>query len=272
MNNGDALGDRMKRYEEVSKISLMRRTPVIVRLDGKAAHTFTRGFIKPFDDKFFLPSMRETMKALCENIQGCVFGYTQSDEITLFLKDWQHLDSDAFFSNEVQKICSITASMATLHFNKIFTSKVFNAEKARIENIDNAVIFDSEEQRNAYVKAAQVGLMFDSRCFNVPKEEVVNNFIWRQNDAARNSILSYGQHLIGKKKTIGMKCKDIVTVTREMDKDWNILPDYDKRGVYCRTISVERNGACRKEWIIGYDTPDFRKENEIITCLLSGEE
>lgn len=266
------LGERMKQYEAVSKTTLMRRTPVIVRLDGKAAHTFTRGFIEPFDDKFFLPSMRETMKALCENIQGCVFGYTQSDEITLLLKDWQHLDSDAFFANEVQKICSVTASMATLYFNKIFTSKVWNAEKARIEKIDNSVIFDNDEQKQIYVKAAQTGLMFDSRCFNLPMEEVVNNFIWRQNDAVRNSILGYGQYLIGKKKIFGMKCDDIVTATRDMGKDWNMLPEYDKRGTYCRAILVERNGVYRGEWIIGYDTPNFQKQNGMITALLSGEE
>ena len=93
----DKLGDRMKHnYEEVSKIRLTRRMPVIIRLDGKAFHTFTRGFKKPFDE-VFNKAMQSTMKYLCENIQGCVLGYTQSDEITLVLIDYQTLETSAWF-------------------------------------------------------------------------------------------------------------------------------------------------------------------------------
>ena len=119
-----ALGTRMKEfYETVSKTKLVRRMPVMIRLDGKAFHTFTRGFHKPFDD-ILIKSMQETMKYLCENIQGCVFGYTQSDEITLVLIDYKKITSSAWFDYEVQKICSISASMATLAFNKFFTKNV----------------------------------------------------------------------------------------------------------------------------------------------------
>lgn len=112
-NNRDSLGDRMKRYENVPKVSLVRRMPVIIRLDGKAFHTFTRGFVKPFDT-LLMQTMNDTMKYLCENIQGCVMGYTQSDEISLVLVDYQTLTSDAWFDNNVEKMCSIAASMATL--------------------------------------------------------------------------------------------------------------------------------------------------------------
>lgn len=56
------------------------------------------------------------MRYLCENIQGCVFGYTQSDEITLILVDYKNLTSAAWFDYEVQKVCS----MATMVFNKIY--------------------------------------------------------------------------------------------------------------------------------------------------------
>ena len=68
--------------------------------------------------------MQETMKYLCENIQGCVLGYTQSDEITLILVDYKNLNSSAFFDYEVQKMCSIAASMATMRFNKVFEEEV----------------------------------------------------------------------------------------------------------------------------------------------------
>lgn len=120
----DELGTRMKEfYESVPKTKLMRRTPVAIRIDGKAFHTFTRGFSKPFDD-VLINTMQDTMKYLCENIQGCVLGYTQSDEITLILVDYKRLNSSAWFDYEVQKMCSIAASMATMAFNKFFESNV----------------------------------------------------------------------------------------------------------------------------------------------------
>jgi tRNA(His) 5'-end guanylyltransferase len=119
----DDLGTRMKTfYEEVPKTRLTRRTPVAIRIDGKAFHTFTRGFDKPFDEVLG-NAMVATMKYLCENIQGCVFGYTQSDEITLILIDYQKLTSSAWFDYEVQKICSIAASMATMEFNRQFNEE-----------------------------------------------------------------------------------------------------------------------------------------------------
>lgn len=104
-------------YEQIPKIKLMRRCPVLIRIDGKAFHTFTRGFERPFDE-ILIKTMQETTKYLCENIQGCVFGYTQSDEITLVLVDYKKLTSSAWFDYEVQKMCSMAASKATMAFNK----------------------------------------------------------------------------------------------------------------------------------------------------------
>ena len=120
MSVKDDLGKRMKTfYEQVPKTKLMRRCPVAVRIDGKSFHTFTKNFQKPFDE-VLIKTMQDTMKYLCENIQGCVLGYTQSDEITLILVDYKKLTSSAWFDYEVQKICSIAASMATMAFNQIF--------------------------------------------------------------------------------------------------------------------------------------------------------
>ena len=121
----DDLGTRMKTfYESAPKIHLMHRCPVAIRIDGRAFHTFTKGFQKPFDE-ILMKSMQETMQYLCENIQGCVFGYTQSDEITLILVDYKNLTSTAWFDYDVQKVCSIAASMATMAFNKFFYENVF---------------------------------------------------------------------------------------------------------------------------------------------------
>ena len=118
-NNKDSLGDRMKYYEYVTRNYLTRKLPVICRIDGKAFHSFTRGLKKPFDE-IFIKSMQDTMKYLCENVQGCVLGYTQSDEITLVLVDYQDRDSCAWFDNNIQKMVSVSASMATLAFNNAF--------------------------------------------------------------------------------------------------------------------------------------------------------
>ena len=114
----DDLGNRMKTfYEEIPKTKLMRRCPVICRIDGKAFHTFARGFKRPFDDVLIM-TMQETAKYLCENIQGCQLAYTQSDEISLLLIDYQRFETSAWFDYEIQKMCSISASMATMAFNK----------------------------------------------------------------------------------------------------------------------------------------------------------
>lgn len=121
-NQRDSLGDRMKRYECVSRNYLTRRVPVIIRIDGKAFHTFTKGMRKPFD-RILMSAMQDTMRFLCANIQGCVFGYTQSDEITLVLTDYASIRTDAWFGYNVQKMCSIAASMATLAFNKAFAEQ-----------------------------------------------------------------------------------------------------------------------------------------------------
>lgn len=120
----DNLGDRMKEnYENRAKTQLLRRTPVIIRLDGKAFHTFTRGFKKPFDD-ILTEAMQQTMLTL---FQGCVLGYTQSDEITLVLTDYKKLETAAWFDYDIQKVCSVSASIATLAFNRGFLDAIRNS-------------------------------------------------------------------------------------------------------------------------------------------------
>ena len=114
MSTNITIGDRMKEYyENITRNKLTRRTPVIIRLDGKAFHTFTRGFDKPFD-KCIVTSMQETMNYLCNNIQGCVLGYTQSDEISLLLCDYQKLDTAAWFDYNIQKMVSVSAKLSAI--------------------------------------------------------------------------------------------------------------------------------------------------------------
>lgn len=208
----DDLGKRMKEYyEQIPKTKLMRRTPVIIRLDGKAFHTFTRGFNKPFDE-VLMQTMQETTKYLCENIQGCVLGYTQSDEITLVLIDYQTFDTAAWYDYEVQKMCSVSASMATMQFNRLF-------EKYASVDPDR------------YRKALNAGAMFDSRVFNIPKEEVTNCIYWRQLDASRNSIEMVGQANFSHKELHKKSCNDIQDMLMlQKGINWNNFPIPQKRG------------------------------------------
>ncbi len=238
----DDLGTRMKTfYENIPKTRLMRRVPVVIRLDGKAFHTFTRGFQKPFDF-VLMDTMQQTMKYLCENIQGCVFGYTQSDEITLILVDYQKFTSSAWFDYEVQKICSISASMATMAFNRFFAQDVdkwgvetFGYEWYEGGTNDPEVINTPEwKLAEIYSKAIDKGAMFDARCFNIPKEEVTNLIYWRQLDATRNSIQMVGQAHFSHNELQDKTCNMIQDMLMtKYGINWNDFTTPCKRGAAC---------------------------------------
>ena len=229
----DDLGTRMKTfYEQIPKTKLMRRTPVIIRIDGKAFHTFTRGFQKPFDE-VLIQTMQETTKYLCENVQGCVLGYTQSDEISLVLVDYQRFETSAWFDYEVQKMCSISSSMATMAFNKYFAK---NVDDYRFDKWDGISKYEkgTEEYIKTLLKAVEKGAMFDARCFNIPKEEVTNLIYWRQLDATRNSIQMVGQANFSHKELQNKSCNDIQDMLHEQKGiNWNDYPTVYKRGTAC---------------------------------------
>ena len=258
----DELGKRMKiYYEHIPQTKLMRRTPVAIRIDGKAFHTFTRGFRKPFDD-VLITSMQQTMKYLCENIQGCVLGYTQSDEITLILVDYQTLDTCAWFDYEVQKLCSISASMATMAFNKYFT---FNLDEYRRNSLENGTEFD-RTYWETLIKAAEKGAMFDARCFNIPKEEVTNLIYWRQLDATRNSIQMAGQSYFSHSELHGKSCNDIQDMLMlQKEINWNDFPVYKKRGSCCvkkpTKIITDGGELVVPKWTIDIQIPIFKGED-----------
>lgn len=262
----DSLGDRMKKYEGVPKIALMRRNPVIIRIDGKAFHTFTRGFQRPFDD-ILIKSMQETMKYLCENIQGCKIGYCQSDEISLLLTDYEKINTAAWFDYEVQKMCSIAASMATLAFNRVFNEKVENA------NIDSYVGLNvGFEYLSALDKAVEKGAMFDARVFSIPKDEVCNYFIWRQQDATRNSIQMVGQANFSHKELQNKSCDKIQDMLMlEKGINWNDFDVTKKRGSCCtktgiHTVVNMQSGEQveRLVWEIDKEIPIFTQDRNYI--------
>ena len=269
----DELGRRMKEYyENIPKIKLMRRTPVIIRIDGKAFHTFTRGFKKPFDE-IFMKSMQETTKYLCENIQGCVLGYTQSDEISLLLIDYKNLNSSAWFDYEVQKMCSIAASMATLAFNKAFAHEI----AAQSKRVYTEYLTDKDSNYiDSLENAMNKGAMFDARCFNIPKEEVANYFYWRQLDATRNSIQMVGQANFSHKELQNKSCNDIQNMLlTQKDINWNTMPTYQKRGSACIKYEdcveyPDGTHVWRNKWKIDKEIPIFKNEGrEYIEKLIN---
>lgn len=272
------LGDRMKNnYENISRYYLTRRMPVIARLDGRAFHTFTRGFKKPFDD-VLVKTMQDTMKYLCENIQGCVLGYTQSDEISLVLTDYAELTTDAWFGNNLQKMCSVSASMATLAFNKAFNDNI-------VRYIDNRldagcdVTDDLAEYTKILINARNKGAMFDSRVFTIPKEEVCNALIWRQQDATRNSIQSVGQANFSQKELHGKSCNNIQDMLMtQKGINWNDYATTLKRGSCCIKVDdgltkYDEVGNIsdyipRSKWVIDDEIPIFTQDRNYVEKLI----
>lgn len=257
MSFNDDLGTRMKEYyEAIPKTKLIRRMPVALRLDGKSFHTFTRGFQKPFD-AVLMDAMQNTMQYLCQNIQGCVFGYTQSDEITLILIDYQTLTTDAWFDYEVQKLCSVSASMTTMAFNQFFRMSIWD-EDITWKSGFTPQSMDVQIAHNEYIAkmtvAANKGAMFDARCFNIPKEEVCNLIYWRQLDATRNSIQMVGQAYFPHAELQGKKCSDIQDMLMERYKiNWDKYPTPCKRGTAC----IYKDG----KWAIDTDMPILKGED-----------
>ena len=265
-NKKDSLGDRMKEnYENRSKTYLTRRTPVIIRLDGKAFHTFTRGLKKPYDE-ILHNTMNETLKYLCENIQGCKLGYTQSDEITLLLTDYDTLTTSAWFDYNVQKICSVSASMATMAFNRFFT-KFFNE-----------IFIYGKDESEEYTRTLfnKIGIaMFDARCFNIPESEITNCFVWRQQDATRNAIQMLGQCNFSHKELQNKSCNDIQDMLMlQKGINFNDMPTAFKRGVCCVKVTKEdvnidletneETRCTRSEWVLDGEIPIFTQDRNYI--------
>lgn len=275
--------ERLEKAEKHEPNFLTRRVPAIIRLDGKAFHTFTKGMEKPFD-LVLTQAMQETMKHLCENIQGCVLGYTQSDEITLVLTDYATIQTDAWFGYNIQKMCSVSASMATMAFNREFERIAEdwfhdNGPYWKSIGVDVDVDLTIYKRYNAYQKKMFTA-MFDSRVFSVPKEEVCNCLIWRQQDATRNSIEAVGQanfsHHELHKKTCNM-IQEMLWSQRGIN--WNDFLTELRRGSCCikrqfeETIDDPRNPdqkitVCRNRWIIDHEIPIFTQDREYIERLI----
>ena len=220
----DELGDRMKsQYENRTKTYLPRRTTTIIRIDGKTFHTYTRGLKRPYDEDL-MKAMDDTALFLCQQVQGCCLAYVQSDEISLALTDFATPETQAWFDGNVQKITSVSASIATFMFNHIRPTGT---------------------------------ALFDSRVFTIPDPvEVLNYFIWRQQDAIRNSIQSAAQALFSQKILNGVNTTKLKEMMLENNVDWNDYPATFKHG---RCVVKYGYG-----WEIDKNIPKFTEDVEYL--------
>jgi tRNA(His) 5'-end guanylyltransferase len=229
----DDLGNRMKGYERVPNIRLTPRMPFIIRVDGKAFHSFTKGFDKPWDLKL-VEAMTTAAQHLMKEVMGSKIAYIQSDEISILCTDYDRLESQPWFDKKVQKICSVSASIATMAFNSDLLKS-----KGKIHHA-----------------------CFDARVFPIPKEEVCNYFIWRQQDAVRNSIQGLGQNKFSHKQLQGKNGSQIQEMLfQEHGINWNALETWKKRGwcVVREKTETERT-LIKPDW----DSPTFSQDRDYI--------
>lgn len=246
----DSLGDRMKlNYENRTRFSLPLRANTIIRVDGKAFHTYTRGLTRPFDIGL-INDMDGTAIYLCKNIMGCKFAYVQSDEISLFITDYDQLNTQAWFDNNLQKMTSVSASMATRAFNELRLQRL---------GIDR-------------MKWAE----FDSRVFQIPmSQEVINYFIWRQQDATRNSISAVAQSLYSHKELNGKNSNQLQEMIFQKGINWNDYPIKYKRGriilkeTYTKEIDpiVEKSTTSTRTRWVSVEPPIFTHEPDFLLNL-----
>lgn len=212
----------MKLYESANKPILPINSYVMVRVDGKAFHTFTRGMQRPFDETM-VGSMNAAMLKLCNDMQNVVFAYCQSDEISVLMYDGVSIKAQPFFANEVQKICSISASITTAAFNQAILSY-------RISKLPDCFVLGDVLAITGKKQAE-----FDSRCFVLPnKYEVVNYMLWRYQDCVRNSISSLAQSVFSHKQLHKKNNSEQQNMLyTEKGINWNDLDDTLKRGRLC---------------------------------------
>lgn len=246
----DSLGDRIKSYEDAYRHYLPIRMPIIIRIDGKAFHTYTKGCKKPVDENL-VSVMDDTASYLCKNIQGAQIAYVQSDEISILLNNYKSIDTQPWFENNIQKMVSISASMASAVFTGL-SGKIFGGTN----------------------KLA----LFDSRVFVLPKEDVNNYFLWRQQDATRNSVQMLARSLYSHKECTNKNNSQLQEMCFQKGSNWNDCPTSQKRGrAIIKTIFFQSGKDPRTEdeifvertkWVVDNEIPIFSQDKGYIEKYL----
>lgn len=282
----DSLGDRMKSYENINRTYLPGRVPIVIRLDGCHFHTFTKGFKKPFDD-MLMEAMQETAMALCREIEGVKMAYTQSDEISLLITNNDTWETQPWFGNNIQKMVSVAASIATLAFNRAWNNLCdehceYHAAWGMFESGYSSAkeVIAADKLVKAYERACNTGAIFDARVFVLPADEVCNYFWWRQSDAIRNSIQSMGQAHFSHKELMNKNCENIKQMLVEKNLKWESIPVSCQRGVCVikkptkvkTQINLETGSymeMTRNRWTVDDNIPLFWENRKYIDSLFN---
>lgn len=243
----DSLGERMKMYENSYRTHLPENLPIIIRLDGAHFHTFTKDLVKPFDEKL-MESFAETCKYLAEKINGVKYVYHQSDEISLLIRNDDNVNTQAWFKNNLQKLVSISASLATAKFN--------------------------EEIRKHYPEKELA--TFDSRVFILPEREVHNYFVWRQNDCMRNAVSMVAQSLFSQRELANVKKEGMIEKMLN-EKDVNFYEEFSiikQRGSSFEKEQKEifmdslQEPVLRSQWVQNKEMPILSETKDILKKYL----
>ncbi len=227
-----------KQYEDRTRFLLPRRSYTILRLDGKAFHTFTRHCAKPFDYRL-MAALDNAASVLCAEMMGVAFGYLQSDEMSFLLTDFATPQTEGWFDGNLQKIVSVAAGIASAIFTRTYCDCTTD----------------------------QIGV-FDARAFTIPDPvEVENYFVWRQKDAERNSISALAQSMYSHKELHGKDCAALHDLIQAKGQNWNDLPDQSKRGRLAIKTAYEVEGVERSRWGVK-DAPVFTRDRTLLSALI----
>jgi tRNA(His) 5'-end guanylyltransferase len=252
----DDLGTRMKGYEAAFKYKLLRRGYTMIRIDGKAFHTYTKGLKRPFDQGL-IDDMDTTAAYLCKEIQGAVCAFVQSDEISILICDFEKNETSAWFDNVIQKMCSVSASMATARFNKAIIERFIEEGWTTLIRIRD-------------MKWAE----FDSRVYQLPTTtEVENYYIWRQQDTVKNSISSVAQSMFSHKELNGKNGNEKQEMMFQKDgTNWNDFDPKLKRGRMIVKETYEKMpDVFRTRWV-SIAPPTFTQDREYLDELIPNRE
>jgi len=212
MNNKDSLGNRMKDYENVSRNYLTKRTPVIVRVDGRAFHTLTRKCEKPFDGRL-IKSMVAAATRVAQDMQGFKLAYVQSDEASFLITDYDDVNTQGWFDYNLSKIISLSSSIMSVEFNNNFS----------------------------YGKLGY----FDSRAFNIPEKDIANYFLWRSKDWARNSLQMYCREFFSHKELNYIRKEGMHELLHGVGKNWATdLTPQERNGTFIYKGGVSMEELC----------------------------
>lgn len=274
----DAISTRMKtKYEDVFRQTIPQRTYALLRIDGKAFHTFTKGLPTPFSQDL-ADALDHAALELCKVMQGCRLAYGQSDEYSFLFTDFEDIDTEMWFKGNVQKITSVAASIFTAHFNAKW-QEIVQDGRVFVDKCSLPRANDPDKKKKFIDKLA----MFDARVFIIPgRTDVINYFVWRQQDASRNSLSMLASTYFSAKELHGKKAADMHEMLHRKGQNWNNWDISFKRGRVIKRIKTTRiakfvhksSGKTLERpvhetpWAVDNDIPVFTQDHDYLDELV----